>query len=453
MTLPGASVLRFDYACRVADTGPRGERQVSDEQEDPLAVDEVRPAAAEAPGWKLLIADDEPEMHEVTRLALRGLRFAGRRIEFLSAFSGRDACAMLEADPDIAIVLLDVVMESDDAGLQVVRHVRDTLGNHALRIILRTGQAGQAPERHLILDYDINDYKEKTELTAARLTTAVVASLRAWQTIQEVLRLNRGLAREVEERTESLQRSLAALQQGERAGRRMQFRLLPRRELSVSGFSFSHLLLPSEFLSGDFLDYLPQPDGRVLFYLADVAGHGVASAFVTVYLKRFITTLMRSDARLAVLDDPALLLAQLNGELLREEIGRHIAISCMVLDPARRLLRYSNAGAQPPPVFCAAGGQPRLLAQRSSPAGLRSDAEYHSDTLEPGTGFVLGMASDGVLELPEDGDAAARLAWFSSKVSADLEHVDSLAIALGCSAETPITDDIALLLLRCEAPR
>ncbi len=424
---------------------------MSQTQDDLLVLEEGDPARVEEAGWKLLIVDDEPEMHGVTRMALRGLRFAGRGIEFLSAYGADEACALLAADPEIAVVLLDVVMESDDAGLRVVRHVRDVLDNHALRIILRTGQAGQAPERHLILDYDINDYKEKTELTSERLTTAVVAALRAWQTIQEVLRLNRGLAEQVAERTEALRHSLEALEQGERAGRRMQFKLLPRRELHIGGHAFSHLLLPSEFLSGDFLDYLPQADGRVLFYLADVAGHGVASAFVTIYLKRFIATLMESGRGAAVLDDPALLLSQLNAELLRDEIGKHIAISCAALDPARRTLRYASAGAQPPPVFCARGAGPRLLTQRSAPAGLLADAEYHSESLTLDSGFVLAMASDGVLEQAPGADAAARLEWFRDQVRPDLEHADSLAIALGCSAEVALRDDVALLFLRDRA--
>jgi serine phosphatase RsbU (regulator of sigma subunit) len=425
---------------------------VGEAEDELLLLDEASSVEHGEPGWKLLIVDDEPEMHGVTRMALSGLRFDGRGLHFLSAHSGAEACRMLAADPDIAVVLLDVVMETEDAGLQVVRYVRETLGNHALRIVLRTGQAGQAPERHVILEYDINDYKEKTELTAAKLTTSVVAALRAWQTINEVLRLNRDLAAQVAQRTEALQRSLEALEQGERAGRRMQFKLLPPRELEVGGFVFSHLLLPSEYLSGDFLDYLPQPDGRVLFYLADVAGHGVASAFVTVYLKRFITTQMNAGHRDTLLDDPARLLDLLNAELLRDSIGKHIALSVAVLDPQRRHLRYANAGAQPPPLLCLADGSTQRLAQRSSPVGLLEQARFESVDLPLASGFVLALASDGVLELPAEGDAEARLAWFASHLRADLEHADALAVVLGCSAETALPDDVALLMLRDRVP-
>lgn len=143
--------------------------------------------------WKLLIVDDEPEVHSVTRLALADLRFQGRPLTFLSAHSGDEARRMIVEHPDTAIVLLDVVMETDDAGLQVARFIRGKAANPFCRIILRTGQPGQAPERQVILDYDINDYKAKTELTATKLFTAIISALRAYRDIMALERNRQGL--------------------------------------------------------------------------------------------------------------------------------------------------------------------------------------------------------------------------------------------------------------------
>lgn len=143
--------------------------------------------------WKLMIVDDEPEVHAVTRLALADLRFQGKPLSFVSAYSGAEARQLILEHPDTAIVLLDVVMESDDAGLQVARFIREQAGNSFCRIILRTGQPGQAPERQVILDYDINDYKAKTELTATKLFTAIIASLRAYRDIMLLERNRQGL--------------------------------------------------------------------------------------------------------------------------------------------------------------------------------------------------------------------------------------------------------------------
>jgi signal transduction histidine kinase/HPt (histidine-containing phosphotransfer) domain-containing protein len=163
-----------------ADTLPAKDAQVSSEP------------------WVILIVDDDPAIHATTRMVLRGFTFEGRIAHFLSAASAAEARAILEATPEIAVILLDVVMESDDAGLRLVRTIRNVLNNRRVRIILRTGQPGQAPERDVILNYDINDYRSKTELTAQKLFTSVVAALRGYQDITTIEQNRRGLERIVD---------------------------------------------------------------------------------------------------------------------------------------------------------------------------------------------------------------------------------------------------------------
>lgn len=136
--------------------------------------------------WKVLIVDDEPEIHAVTKLALNDFLFQDRRLEFISAYNGEQAKEMFLTHRDIAVVLLDVVMETDDAGLKVADFVRNEAMNHFTRIILRTGQPGQAPERDVIINYDINDYKSKTELTSQKLFTAVISALRSFRDIMVI---------------------------------------------------------------------------------------------------------------------------------------------------------------------------------------------------------------------------------------------------------------------------
>ncbi len=145
--------------------------------------------------WIILIVDDDPAIHATTKMVLRGFTFEGRPAQFLSAGTAAEARAVLRDTPAIAVVLLDVVMESDDAGLRLVRHIRSELNNRRVRIILRTGQPGQAPERDVILSYDINDYKSKTELTAQKLFTSVVAALRGYQDISAIEDHREGLER------------------------------------------------------------------------------------------------------------------------------------------------------------------------------------------------------------------------------------------------------------------
>ena len=146
-------------------------------------------------GWKVLLVDDEPEVHEVTRLVLGSFRFEDRPLDILSAMTAEEAKEHLRANEDIAVILLDVVMESDQAGLALVEFIRNELGNRNVRIVLRTGQPGQAPEHEVIIKYDINDYKEKTELTAQKLATTLFASLRSYRDIMTIEANKRGLER------------------------------------------------------------------------------------------------------------------------------------------------------------------------------------------------------------------------------------------------------------------
>lgn len=136
--------------------------------------------------WKLLIVDDDEEIHRITKMAMQDFSFEGRGIDFISAYSGVEAKSILKENPDTAIVLLDVVMESIDSGLDVVRHVREILGNQFIRIILRTGRPGHAPERKVISEYDINDYKEKTELTIQKLTSSIISALRTYHELHVI---------------------------------------------------------------------------------------------------------------------------------------------------------------------------------------------------------------------------------------------------------------------------
>lgn len=143
--------------------------------------------------WQVLIVDDDPEIHSVTQLALSDLIVLGHRLEYLHAYSGQDACKLIEDNNDIVLVLLDVVMETDDAGLNVVKHIRENLQRQDIRIVLRTGQPGYAPEESVIKEYDINDYKTKTELTRRKLVTTVYAAIRSYQQIATVTESRHGL--------------------------------------------------------------------------------------------------------------------------------------------------------------------------------------------------------------------------------------------------------------------
>lgn len=139
--------------------------------------------------FKILIVDDDKDIHLATHLALKNMNFKGRSLEFIHAFSGKEAYQQLQNHPDIAILLLDVVMENEQAGLDLIAQIRQQLGLQSLRIILRTGQPGYAPELETVARYDINDYKTKNELTNEKLHVVIMTALRSYLLYEELLAL------------------------------------------------------------------------------------------------------------------------------------------------------------------------------------------------------------------------------------------------------------------------
>ena len=154
--------------------------------------------------WKIMVVDDEPTVHQATQLVLQDFTFENKPITLISAYSGQEAMQLVSQHADTAFILLDVVMESNDAGLKVVKYIRDELKNKLIRIILRTGQPGEAPEESIILDYDINDYKLKVDLSRHRLITTTIATLKSYRDVVTL-----------EQRNSELNKTLQELQQAQ----------------------------------------------------------------------------------------------------------------------------------------------------------------------------------------------------------------------------------------------
>ena len=196
----------------VPQKSPVADEDLVFHEEDQKVMEEDFANREERQGcWKVMIVDDDQDIHNVTRLVLEDFVFEHRNLAFISAYSAEEAVRLLEKHPDTALILLDVVMETDAAGLQLVKHIRNALGNRLVRIVLRTGQPGQAPEETVILDYDIDDYKLKTELTVQKMSTMLVTALRAFSHLTTI-----------DNHRRELQRIIAA-----------SFRFVPREFLSV----------------------------------------------------------------------------------------------------------------------------------------------------------------------------------------------------------------------------
>lgn len=410
--------------------------------------------------WKVLVVDDDREVHAVSAMVLRDLVFLERPIRLYSAYSAAEALELMRSEEDVALILLDVVMETEDAGLTLVRSIRRDLANRSVRIMLRTGQAGHAPEESVILEYDINDYREKTELDSRKLLTSVIASLRSYNDLMTIRAMNEELEGKVAARTAELEEAnrrllatVGTLKEDHKAGGMMQYRLLPRRRQRFASTRFSRYLLPSMYLSGDFVDYFELRGGLVGFYLADVSGHGTSSAFVTVILKNLIDN--RIEQYLAGNDDlilhPARLMERLNRELMRDDLGKYITIFFGILESESGEIRFANCGHNPLPLVRKPAGEVAYQGEPDRPLGMFADFSTFEQRLSIGAGDSLLLVSDGILEMLGSESVRECKERLRRSLEAEEVSIPRLIRRFGLEETEELPDDVTFLLIQRES--
>lgn len=254
---------------------------------------------------------------------------------------------------------------------------------------------------------------------------------------------------ELEKANEELEENLDLLRKDHEAGRQAQLQLLPEPCARFGQWEFTHAVVPSLYLSGDFLDYFEIDEDHIGFYLADVSGHGAASAFVTMMLKSLINHPLRrfrSHKETAILE-PNALLAYLNTEVIQANLGKYLTLFYGVLNRQTNTLKFANGGQYPRPLLVEQG-EYSFLGESSFPVGLFDWATYevHERSLLPGAQILL--CSDGVLELPVDSALAKDESLILSLAdSGDLSVPEVLSKVRQYVSEAPI-DDIALFLIR-----
>ncbi|MDX9874070.1 MAG: fused response regulator/phosphatase [Spongiibacteraceae bacterium] len=383
---------------------------------------------------RLLLVDGDPGAHEPI---VAYLKKSGYQVEQL--LDPDEVLARLEAQPP-DVILLDIKNPSYD-GLGLLRRI----GEHPTTVpVIVIAADGVMDDVVQALRYGASDYLIRPIVDMSVLELAVERCLEQSQLRQE----NRRYRQQLEEANRVLKERFSILQQDQQAGRHVQRRMLPATPAQFGRYHFSHRVFPSLYLSGDFVDYFTVGDHHVVFFIADVSGHGASSAFVTVLLKNLFAR-KRSDyghrRDPSVLSPPAML-DRANRELLATEIGKYITMCVGVLDTRANELRYSVAGHLPWPVLCA-GEACQYLKGDSPPVGLYEDAEYGETSLQLPEQFVLALFSDGVLEvLPGEGVLAREQALLNA-LSPELASIDAVVDALGLGRRTEVPDDIAVLVV------
>jgi phosphoserine phosphatase RsbU/P len=353
--------------------------------------------------------------------------------------SGSHGLELSRTDPP-DLVLCDLRMPGLD-GLDVLQTLHAEQPDLPVVVVSGTGVLGDVIEA---LRKGAWDFVTKPIQDMAVLEHAIVAALDKAQLVRD----NRRFQKELERANRLLRQHLDQFEQDAAAGRNMQLQLMPPVESVLGAYRFDRCLLPSLYLSGDFVDYFAIDRRHVGFYLADVSGHGVSSAFVTVLLKTCVhrnLELLKTERERIILD-PARMLARLNAHLLEQKLDKYLTMFYGVIDTVKNQLSYSNGGHFPGPVLFD-GSVARFLDGRGPPVGLFPEAHFDRLELALPAAHLLALCSDGVLDALPGHNLTAKQTRLLQAVQRHGLTAQAVLDELGLSREEVYPDDIALLIV------
>ena len=387
-----------------------------------------------ATGNTILVIDDDTIVRESIVAYLEDSGF-----HILQAINGEQGLAAFrECEPDI--ILCDLRMPKMD-GLVVLRNVRNESLNIPFIVVSGAGVMADVVEA---LRLGASDFLIKPIVDLEVLEYSINRALENAQLSVENQRYRESL----ESANQQLESSLRLLQEDQNAGRQVQMNMFPRHPLKFDEFTVDHHIIPSLYLSGDFVDYFALNDHSFAFYLADVSGHGASSAFVTVLLKHMSMSLLQEyqlherKARVK----PSHVLSYINRSLLKTNLGKHVTVFGGVVDTRDKKLTYSFGGHYPLPIL-ATGGDAQLLEGKGLPVGLFEDARFEDVTIDLPEQFTLTILSDGILEVLPFKSLQEKEDHLLSVIREGATTVSTLASKLGLDDITDAPDDIAVLIL------
>jgi len=337
-----------------------------------------------------------------------------------------------ESKPDL--VLLSLNDGSVDA-MSLLQDVRKMDSDLPVIVLAPEHSANQIVP---LLKSGANDYLMLPIADTALVDHVVKEAIRSRQ---EITRRKKS-ERELEKRNRVLVDNLKLLDRDQRAAFNVQRSMMPETPYTVKGVTFAHKIIPSLILSGDFIDYFELPDRRLLFFIADVSGHGASSAFVTVLLKSLSRRLEHElgDLKLASTSD---ILLWINRELLQCDLEQHVTMFLGVIDKNKRSLEYSNA-AHFPGVMLSSAEDTVFLEIGGLPLGLYGSAQYESRKVDLPETFTMVMFSDGVFEIMPQQTLKAKEEYLLSLVKSGNRSIESLTDHLGLDTVKDVPDDIAV---------
>ncbi len=343
-----------------------------------------------------------------------------------------------EHSPQLILCDLNVTVQQDE-------HVMETIKSKLAEIpVILMSSISKAGDVVYALRHGASDYLIKPIVDMQVVGLAIRRCLER----DELRRENLLYRHQLEKANEGLLANIQILEQDQLAGREVQLKMLPNSPASFGRYHFSHRIVPSLYLSGDFVDYFTVGDHHVVFLIADVSGHGASSAFVTVLLKNMFAR-KRSDYTHR--DDDTILsplgmLDVANSNLRNTEIGKHATLCVGVINLQTDQLNYSVAGHLPLPVLTVSG-KTHYLQGEGMPVGLFESVEYIEKTLQLPEDFVLTLFTDGILEvLPVEG-VIEQESYLLDKLQPGYDRMEAIVDVLELDQIADAPDDIAVLLI------
>jgi len=380
----------------------------------------------------ILTIEDEPYI----RISLTA-HLEDMGCNYLEADNGRRGIEMFDScRPDL--VLCDLRLPEVD-GLDVLSAINKMDPDTPVIIVSGANQLNDAIEA---IKRGAWDYVTKPITDFRVLDTAIDRALSRAKLIAE----NRQYQKNLESVNRELSQAVQQLREDEDAARLLQLSLLPEEKKQFGRYTFERKLIPSLALSGDFVDYFPIGENEVGFYIADVSGHGAASAFVTVMLKTLIEK--HKQAYETDQDDsirhPSIVLDHINRDILNSPVDKYLTIFYAVLSLEEDELRYSSGGQFPYPVVITEDGT-TALTDHDQPVGLFEESVYTEHKVKLNDVAGLLMMSDGILELFPQDSTRARMEWLSEEISLHGSTIDALVGRFEIESRSELPDDVAFL--------
>ncbi|GAA6166517.1 SpoIIE family protein phosphatase [Sessilibacter corallicola] len=383
---------------------------------------------------KLLLIDDDQLVRQSIRAYLEDSGFE----VFESDDGARGLELFQEIKPDV--VLSDLRMPGID-GLNVLQEIHKINSEIGVIVISGAGLMNDAVEA---LRHGASDFLIKPIVDMEVLVHAINRTLER----QDLLLENKRYRERLEQANLELKENLLTLEKDQHSGRLVQQRLLPLSPFLRNGYTATHRLFPSLYLSGDFIDYAYLGDRYLAFYLTDVAGHGASSAFVTIWLKHQVTRMVRENG---FFSDPETfeqgtdwMLQEINGGLKQGRFQTHLTCLIGVIDTHEHQLRYSVAGHLPLPVLVN-NGKAEFLHGKGKPVGIfpNPNWEVFSCHFPPDSSLIV--LSDGIFETMNESSLIDKEAKLLELLSLSNGTMESVATVLGLHKEMDIPDDISVL--------